>query len=342
MCTGTRVRARALVGLAAAVVLAASGSLTSATAANPAGAQPLHKVTLRLPWLAGAYAAPFLLANARGYYKQAGFDVSIGEGKGSSITAQTVASGSDTFGIADVSAIALVISKGGPVKVVFCFTQSTPMGFIHDPDVVIKTPRDIIGHPIITSPGDITRQILKAVLAKGGVPEQRITYRMIDPSAYFSTFKNTPGAIMLGFSTVDLQNAQKVDPKAVFTPFTDFGINTLSYSLFTGTRMIQQHPDEVRAFVAASVKGWRATQADPAAAVEATVAAFPQADKTVVANGMPWVLKLTHTPASKGKPLGWMAASDWTQTLDILHTYVGMDTVKPLADYYTNEFVPGR
>lgn len=315
----------------------------STSASTPAPApKTLQKVTLRLPWLIGPYAAPFVLAKARGYYKQAGFDVSIEEGKGSTIAAETVASGSDTFGLADASAIALLISKGGTAKIVAGFTQTSPIGFVYRPSVTLNSPQDLIGHPIITSPGDISRQVLKAVVGKAGVPESKLTFHMVDPSAYFTAWKSLPNSVMLGFDTVDLQNAMKLVPDVKFTPYASFGVNTISYSLFTSTNLIAQHPAEVRAFTAASVKGWQDAIKDPQAAIAATLKAFPHADKFVMDKGMPYVLKLIHTPATQGKPIGWMASSDWKETLSILHQYLGMKTVKPLNDYYTNSFLPAQ
>jgi NitT/TauT family transport system substrate-binding protein len=46
---------------------------------------------------------------------------------------------------------------------------------------------------------------------------------------------------------------------------------------------------------------------------------------------------LMHTPASKGKPAGWMAAADWDTLLNLQRTYGNIQTKAP-GEYYTNEF----
>ena len=49
----------------------------------------------------GGAHAPFFLGKERGFYRDAGIDLTINEGRGSANTAQVVAAGTDTFGLAD-------------------------------------------------------------------------------------------------------------------------------------------------------------------------------------------------------------------------------------------------
>ena len=62
-------------------------------------------VSFRLNWLIYGFHTPFYLGVEKGFYKQNGIDLTIGEGQGSGRAVQTVAAGSDTFGLADGSSI---------------------------------------------------------------------------------------------------------------------------------------------------------------------------------------------------------------------------------------------
>lgn len=312
----------------------------SAPAVSPAASpKRLTRVHFRLDWLLGDYEAPTVVAKTNGYYRAAGLDVTIAQGKGSSSTAEAVANGSDDFGLADAATAALLISKGLPVKVIAGFIQKTPDSFVvHTPAEKITSPKQLAGRTFIDSAGSATTHLLPAILKQGGLTMNSIKLDTVSPAAKTATFAKTPGAVVLDYYPDDYVKIKKLVPQATYTSFADFGVNPLSVSLITNLNMIRNHPGEVRAFVAAAVKGYEFTLKHPDATVKAGLAAFPHA--VVSDEAMKGVLTMLHTPASKGKPIGWMAKSDWRSTIDLMHRYGNMKTVKPLADDYTNAFLP--
>lgn len=324
---------------------ASASSTPAATPAAPSGsATALQAVHLRLPFLVGAYDDPYYLAAAKGYYKQAGFNVSILQGTGSLTTAETVANGSDTFGVTDSATAAQLISKGAPLKVLAVFTQITPLGFEYNPSDPVNTPKDLIGRPLVSSAGGAETSLLPAVLSKYGMNMNQVKIDYVAPSAYAQTFmrlqKQHQKPVMLGLEIGDYQRLLVVDPKAQAKTFADFGVNLYSYGLVTSTNEIAAHPKAVGRFVAASVKGWEDALKQPQSAAAAAVAAVPSSGQFVQSAGMKLVVKMVHTPATQGQVPGWMAKSDWQQTLSLLQRYGGVKTVLPLDKYYTNQFIP--
>jgi NitT/TauT family transport system substrate-binding protein len=101
----TEIRAR-VIGIAVACVVCTSLPGVASAQAT------LQSATLRLDWLASGYHVPFFLALDRGYYREQGIDLQIADGKGSTTTIQVIASGSDTFGTANLSTMALGIARG--------------------------------------------------------------------------------------------------------------------------------------------------------------------------------------------------------------------------------------
>ena len=69
------------------------------------------KVSFRMNWYLGGLHVPFYYGKDRGFYAAEGIDVTLNEGRGSANTAQVVAAGSDTFGLADSSSVILTASK---------------------------------------------------------------------------------------------------------------------------------------------------------------------------------------------------------------------------------------
>ena len=313
---------------------------TGASQPSAAKSTALKNVSFRLDYILGDYEVPTVLAKANGYYRDEGLNVSIGEGKGSASTIELVAQGHDDFGLADAATTALSISKGVPVITIATFIQETPDAFIvHDPSQAINRPEDLIGKSIIQTPGGSTFTLLPAVLHGSGVRLSDLKIVTVAPGDKYSAFLTTPNSVYTGYYPDDLIKLREQDPQATSTSFAKFGVNPLSVNLVTSLSMVKDHPDTVRAFVAAAVKGYEAAQRDPAAAIAAGRAEFP--DALVSTDGLKAALTMLHSPATQGKPIGWMAADDWRETVDLMHQYGGLKTVKPLEEYYTNAFIPG-
>lgn len=347
-------RRSARLSAAAAVVLLLSACRTAAApkaaapqpaaAAVPASRTPAAaaatRVSLRLPFLIAGYDAPLVLAKARGYDSRQGLDVTIGQGRGSVTSAETVANGTDTFGFVDAGAAAGLISKGVPIKVIAVFVQKTPQGFIHGPAVPVADAAGLRGRTLIGVAGSSNVQLLPAVLTKLGLTLNDVKVDVVSPEAETTTLNAHRDWVLLSNINNTYIDVQTLWPQVQFTSYADFGVDPYSFSLVTSLAEIRNHPGTVRRFVAASVQGWQAAVRDPQAAVAATAQAYPQAKPALMAKELQTTLGLIHTPATRGKPLGWSAASDWQSTLTLLQRYAGVAKVKPLADYYTNSFLP--
>src|SRR6185436_1688633 len=77
----------------AVFALALLGSATIAEGGEP--------VSFMLNWVAGGDHAPYFYAQSMGWYKAAGIDLTLLQGKGSSMAAQAAGAGLHPFGLAD-------------------------------------------------------------------------------------------------------------------------------------------------------------------------------------------------------------------------------------------------
>lgn len=308
---------------------------------TPAATAQVTKVSVRTDFRFNGYVAPLALALSRGYYRDEGLDVEIGQGQGSGITIQTIASGVDTFGLADSATAMLAIARDIPIKVVSVYNQTAVSGFIYNPssgfDGKIQSLR---GRIIISSPGAAELTLLNPSLASGGMSTKDVDLRLVELNARVPLFLRTPDALLMGFATGDLLRVRTQMPNAAYTPFADYGIVTYGTGIIASDATIRSRPDVVRRFVAATTKGWQAAVADQAAAVEAGLKLFPDVDRQLLTEGLRVSIeRQLHTPATMGKPLGWTADSDWTAMSETLQKYANM-TAKPPSAFYTNDFVP--
>src|ERR1700733_14027271 len=131
-----------------AVVVLTAGPLTPAA---PAAAETLTKASLRLKWLAQAQFAGFYVAQAKGYYKAEGIDLSINPGGPNLLTENLVATGADTFGLSGgTDSVFAARDKNLPIVCIGVAHQITPFIFVTRKDGPVKTIQDFKGKTVTT------------------------------------------------------------------------------------------------------------------------------------------------------------------------------------------------
>ncbi len=320
----------AVLTLAAGLALSTGGAALAQT-----------KIVVRTDFKFNGYVSPLALAIEKGFYKDAGFDVSIEQGQGSSTTVQTVASGVDHFGLADSATAVLGISaQNVPVKIVAVYNQTGTMGLIYHPDSNFTGDlASIKGKVVISSAGSADAKMLEPTLATAGLKLDDVNLQLVDINARVPLFLQTPGAFLTGFATGDLLRVRSRLPGAKYVAFAKYGLVAYGTGLIVRTETIARSPDLVKKFVAASQKGWEAAAKEPDAAVAASLKLYPDLSKDLLRDGLKISLEeQLHTPSTKGHPIGWTAEDDWKKMVEVLKTYSGL-TPKELSVYYTNQFI---
>jgi NitT/TauT family transport system substrate-binding protein len=318
-------------------------AIGAALALGPAGSAALAqtKVVVRTDFKFNGYISPLALAIAKGYYKDAGLDVSIEQGQGSATTVQTVASGADTFGMADAATAVLgITSRNVPVKLVAVYNQTGTMGIIYHPDsdwngeiAALK------GKVMISSAGTADAKLLEPTLASAGMKLDDVKLQLVDFNARVPLFLQTPGSFLTGFATGDLLRVRARLATAKYVPYAKYGVIAYGTGLVARTETIAKEPDLVKKFVAATQKGWEASAKEPEAAVQASLKLYSDLSPDLLRQGLKISLEeQLHTPSTKGHPVGWTAEGDWKNMLDMLRKYSGITPKEPSA-YYTNTFI---
>jgi NitT/TauT family transport system substrate-binding protein len=174
-----------------------------------------------------------------------------------------------------------------------------------------------------------------------GIDGSKVRLTNIDPAG-------SPPALITGQVDAIAGYAQGYVPsieirgnkKARILWYADCGVTAVSNGIIVHDDLIREDPDLIRAFVAASIKGFLYGRAhvDELAAIvkkfsEATLPAISRREAEL--SFETWV-----TPGTAGKPLGWMSQKDWEETVSVLKQYGGVTTPLDAAQLYTNEFVP--
>ncbi|MCX6030955.1 MAG: ABC transporter substrate-binding protein [Chloroflexi bacterium] len=304
--------------------------------ASAAAAVPI-KVTLAMGYIPSVQFAPFYVAQARGYFKDAGLDVTFRYGLESDLL-KLVGTNALQFMIGSGEEVILGRSQGLPVRYVMRWYRRFPVVLFAKADKGIKTPADLVGKTVgISMLSGASYVAWEALAYAGGLDVSKVNLQVIGftQAATLSQDRVDAALDYVVNGPVQLRLAgQDVTTIAV----SDF-IDLPSNGLITNEKMIQEKPQLVQALVTAALRGLADTLADPDAAFDFSLKAVPEAggDQAKVSRAIfDESLKLWQAAQSdlgRSDPAAWEKAAVFMRKMGLIQTDV------TAADLYTNEFV---
>jgi NitT/TauT family transport system substrate-binding protein len=107
----------------------------------------------------------------------------------------------------------------------------------------------------------------------------------------------------------------------------------------TGNNTIKTNPDLVRRFVKATKRAWEEAKKNPDAAVDVAMKVKPDLNRQSTKDQMLVDFELLDSMNVKGQ-IGFGHEKDWTQTIDLLKKYRGLETQQTWTAFHTHEFLP--
>ncbi|MDO8299627.1 ABC transporter substrate-binding protein [Lacisediminimonas sp.] len=286
-----------------------------------ASAQNLDKLKVRLDWTPWGVHAAFHLAQQKGWYKQAGLDVTLEDGNGSVTTIQLVGS-SDQFDVGHAALASMMIAreKGLPVKSVAVFARLSDVGLLVPQGAGMKGPKDLKGKKIAYTTGSLEAPFIDAFLAAGGLKRSDVELISVDAAGKASTY--AAGRTDAAFSTVPffLPVVSATRPSDGIK-FSDFGLNMPSFGLLASEDKLKTRGDAIMRFASVTAGAWQYIyDGKQDEAVDAIIAQRPQARlNKVVLRGQIDALKAHFTsPNSAGQPIGAQVPADWAEAVKTL------------------------
>ena len=324
--------------LADAVVLPVLAAAIMGTLAAPAAAKDLYPVTFQLNYPAAGFNAGFELAVQNGLYRDAGLDVKIEQGNGSQITAQLVAGGKSDIAFADSAPVMKLVSQGAKIKVLATILQGNPNQVTALKKTGLKSVADIKGRSVALPNGGSQAAMFPLVLAANGLKESDVQLVNMPPESMVASLLQGRVEVILGSIDNFAIELKAHGAETTDFPFIDNGAPTVSTSIIASESYLAAHPDIVRAFVAASLKGWKAAVENPPAAVAAMKAMFPDAQEKLA----PAQLEATKflMCVNHAKFVGRAEPQQWQDTVRILSAIEILPANIPATAYYTYDYLP--
>jgi NitT/TauT family transport system substrate-binding protein len=304
-------------------------------------AAALKPVTMTLDWVFQGPNVGFMLAQEKGFYREAGLDVAITSGRGSGSTAQLVASKAAQFGFADGYVVANSVAKGLGLKSVGSIFRRNPAAVVVDASSGINTPKDLEGKSIAITAGSAQFQQFPAFAKGAGIDITKVEIVNIDPAGVGAALIAGKVPAIGGFAqgyvpAIEIRGKKQVK---IFW-YADYGVTVVSNGIIVHRDLLASDPELVRAFVTPTIKGFLYGRQNPEEAVAVVKKYLETVDPVITRRELELSWKTWVTPSTKGKPLGWAADADWVATADVLRQYGGVVDRPSASTLYTNEFVP--
>jgi len=264
-----------------------STAASLATIAAPfAFAQNPTRIKFTLDFRISGQTAPFLLALYKGYYKEEGLDVSIDVGSGSVASITRTASGAYDLGFGDISSlIEFNASQPGLVQAVYQYYNRAPFAIIGRKDRGITADfKSLQGKRIAAAAVESTKRCWPMAAKHAGVKADAFEWVTTDFSQRDNVIVrgDVDGATYFHDSAVSLFQRIKPDDLSVLS-FASTGLAVYGNAVLAATKLINENPKAVAAFVRATNRGVMETIANPIAAMAYVKQREPMVDEKVEA-----------------------------------------------------------
>ncbi len=234
-------------------------------------------IKFQLDWRFEGPSALFLVPTAKGYFKDAGLDVTVDSGNGSGGAVTRVASGTYDMGFADLAALMEFHANNPdapnkPVAVMMVY-NNTPASVMALKKSGIKTAADLAGKKLGAPVFDAGRRAFPIFAKVNGI--ENVTWTAMDPPLRETMLVRGDVDAITGFTFTSLLNIEaRGVPAADVTvlAYPDNGVKLYGNAIIASPKLIKENPEAIKAFLAAFAKGAKDVVADPAQAIEAVKA----------------------------------------------------------------------
>jgi ABC-type nitrate/sulfonate/bicarbonate transport system substrate-binding protein len=297
-------------------------------------AQAADPLTVRLKWFNQAQFAGFYVAKEKGFYQAAGLDVSVQPGGPDFPAIQMVAGGNEQFGVTSADQILVARSKGVPIVAVAVLYRKSPFVLFSLKSSGIDKAEKFKDKKIGVKTGGNEELVYRAVLKKINLSSQSLT----EIPVKFDLTPLLTGQVDVwpGYVINEVIAAREKGFDVNITWPSDYGIDLYADTIFTTEKMLKEHPDQVKRFVAATLKGWNEAVKHPDEAAQATV---KQGGKLTYDHELAMMKESIPLLQPDTKPIGSMQPAAWTALQDQLIQGGFLKTSLDLSKAYTTKYL---
>ncbi len=297
-----------------------------------------EKIGIVLDWTPNTNHTGLYVAQAKGYFDEAGFDVEIMQPPEGSTTS-LIGSGGAEFGISfqDTLAPAFASDNPMPVTTVATIIQHNTSGIISLKDTGIDSPSKLASHSYATWDSPIELAIIKKIVE--------------DDGGNFDNIKLIPNTV------TDVVTALQTDIESVwvyyawdgiatqvagldtnYLNFADYGEELDYYNpvIIANNDYLKNNPEQAKKVLAAIKKGYEFAIENPDEAADILLQAVPELDEELVRSSQNWLAGQYKAEVDQWgyiDPARWDAFYAWLFENGLIEKEI------PAGTGFTNEFL---
>jgi NitT/TauT family transport system substrate-binding protein len=311
-------------------------------------AQELPSAKLILDWAIQGHNSAIVMGEDRGYFKDAGANVTVSRGYGSGDTVGKVATGAFQIGYGDIYVLLRFLGSN-PDQRMKCFYMAherSALSIAVHSDSPVTHPRQLVGKRVASPVGDASRQVFPLFAAKNGMKESDINWVNVTADLRETLFvQRQVDAISGSMNTIimNLAAAKVPEDKIRFFSYADFGLPLYGHCLFTTDEFAEKNPKVLTAVVKGVVRGMRAMLDDRKGAVEVARKRDPLLDPAIEERRIQVSADINlATPAVQQNGYGYVEIKRLSDTIDDVGKMYEMKRTVTVDDIYTGKFLPPR
>jgi putative hydroxymethylpyrimidine transport system substrate-binding protein len=324
---------------------AATGTDAPATtAASPeaspttAGSGEMTEITLALDWYPWGNHTGIFMALENGYFEEEGLDVEVNVPADPTTALQLVATGDDDFTISYQADVLYARQQGLEVQSVAALVQHPLNTIMALESSGITEPADLEGKTVGVTGVPSDEAMLGAILEDSGLSLDDVEVVNVGFDLMPSLLSKSVDAIIGGYFVHESILAEQQGEPVVAMNVQDYGVpDYYELLLVTGDAFAEENPAAVEGFVRALQRGYEAAAADPDAAVDALMAAYPETAEDVEREGIGLIVPLWTDDGAVAwgtqTEERWQSYHDWLREVGLLEEDVDVN------EAFTNAFV---
>lgn len=316
-------------------------SLLSFSFASPSNAQ--ERVRFALNWLVSGKNAGYFVARDKGFYKEVGLDVTISRGNGSGDTIKRIAAGESDFGLADTASIIGAIGNdNSPVKMVGMVFSKSSVAVVYNANVGINTPKDLVGRKLARSASGASPAMFPGFLKANGIDRNSLEEVVVGASSFIPLLlARSVDAVVDQSSYLGRYNSVGASKGMSFKAFrfVDYGLDLYGDAIFVSRTTLEQRPDTIRRFMAATLRGNLYAFENPKEAIEILRRNNPEIEAEVGLNELLDTKEIALTAEVKANGYGYIGRERMERTISIVKEYIGLKRPVAAEDVYTLDFI---
>ncbi|SES42655.1 NitT/TauT family transport system substrate-binding protein [Tranquillimonas rosea] len=316
----------------------AAGFATAAATGLPASAANLQPVTFQLSWLHSVQFGGSYIAQRKGYWEEAGLDVSLSQGGPNAPVEPPVVSGTALAGISAADYTAAAVAQGAPFKIILVAMQKNPFAIASLSENPVNVPGDLVGKRIGMAVANTPVLQALCTLNDIDIDAIEIVPTQYDPAPLVSGQVDC----LLCWET-DLPVAMAVNGVDATTMLmADHGYALHSQTYIATEDAIANRRSELVSLLRGEVQGWNDYFADTDAAAALTLEMFPDAGLNLEAQQLQAErqVPLMTSELTEANGFGWWTDETVAANIETL-ALLGRDVSPDLWDRSLLEEVHG-